>query len=210
MRIGDIVKIKTCDSMPELVGCNGEIVDMQIQQYDKYRTYSIWVKMTSGMSRGKIYGFQENELELLAPRAYEKAVPQPATVHEKAIRTKVIEQIEELLKGTVTAAEIAEIEKRLMEARDKIPSETGKGFWQGKIPCWEMFRCPEVIRNECPAFRYRTLSCWEIEGTYSKLHAYGEKGDRTDICRHCRVYKKYGEGKPIEIKLVGQGFNRVS
>lgn len=209
MRFGDIVNVKTCQSMPELLGSNGEIVDMQIQQRDKYRTNSVWVKLTSGAGRGKIYGFQENELEMLAPKPFEKTVPKPAAVNEKAVRTGVIEQVERLLKGAVTAAEIAEIEKRLMEARGKIPSETVNGFWQGKVPCWEMFRCPEVIRNECPAFRHRALPCWEIEGTYSKLHAYGEKGDRTGICRYCRVYKKYGDGKPIEIKLVGQGLNRV-
>ena len=65
MRIGDTVKIKGCDSMPEVVGETAEIVDLQIQEYEKYRTYPIWAKMTSGERKGKTYGFQDGEVETL-------------------------------------------------------------------------------------------------------------------------------------------------
>ena len=83
--------------------------------------------------------------------------------------------------------------------------EPALGFWEEKTPCWEMLRCPEEIRNECPAFRYRSLQCWEIEGTYSKLYDYGAKGDSLDICRGCRVCRRWGHGEPIQIKLRGKG-----
>ncbi len=209
MKVGDVVNIKACDSMPELVGCDGQVVDLQAQPYEKYRTYSIWAKVTSGRSKGKIYGFRDGELNVVAGTAPGRAATQPAGVGQP-VRATVIEQIDQLLSGVVTSSEINEIEKRLAEARGRIPATAGKGFWEDKTPCWEMFRCPEIIRNECPAYRFTSLPCWEIEGTYSKLSNFGEKGDKVDICQHCRIYKKYGDGKPIQIKLVGQGLNRVS
>ena len=125
------------------------------------------------------------------------------------MKARVIEQVEEILTGVSTVEEIAEIEKAIQEAKGKIMIEPGLGFWEGKTPCWEMFRCPEEVRNECPAFKYRSLPCWEVEGTYCKLFDYGAKGDGTDICQYCRVYKRWGQGEPIEIKLHGKGINPI-
>lgn len=85
-------------------------------------------------------------------------------------------------------------------------------FWQGKTPCWQMCHCPEVIRSECPAPKYPAFPCWEIEGTYLKLTDDGTSGRDISICRVCRVYKRWGENKPIELKLFGKGidsFRRV-
>ena len=59
MRVGDIVKVSTCDSMPEVVGAMGEIVDMEIQQVARYTVYPVCVKITSGERAGKFYGFRE-------------------------------------------------------------------------------------------------------------------------------------------------------
>jgi len=123
------------------------------------------------------------------------------------MKPKVIEQMEEILTGVTTVEEVAEIERVIEEAKGKLLVEPRLGFWEGKTPCWEMFRCPEEVRNECPAFKYRSLPCWEVEGTYCKLFDYGAKGDDTDICQYCRVYKRWGQGEPIEIKLRGKGFN---
>ncbi|MFH1486331.1 MAG: hypothetical protein ABIH46_09690 [Chloroflexota bacterium] len=80
-------------------------------------------------------------------------------------------------------------------------------FWHGKTPCWEMCHCPESIKSQCPAPRYPFLPCWEIEGTYLKLSDDASKGDDMSICRVCRVYKRYGEGKPMETKLRGKGLD---
>lgn len=80
-------------------------------------------------------------------------------------------------------------------------------FWQDKTPCWEMCHCPENIRDSCPAPKHTGLPCWEIEGTYLKLSDNGERGDDTSICRVCRVYRRYGEGKPICVRLVGKGID---
>lgn len=80
-------------------------------------------------------------------------------------------------------------------------------FWQGKTACWEMCHCPEVIKSECPAPKYRSVPCWEIEGTYLKLTADGTSGKDTSICQTCRVYKRWGGNKPIELKLFGKGID---
>jgi len=205
MKIGDMVKIKKCDSIPEVVGANADIVDMQIQEFEKYTVYPLWVKVASGERKGKIYGFGYDEVEIL-PKAYEAQIASKRGGVE-TVKTKVVEQVEELLRGVTTVEEIAEVERAINEAKGKVLVEPALGFWEGKTPCWEMFRCPEAMRNECPAFKYRTLPCWQIEGTYCKLLDYGQRGDGTDICQVCRVYKRWGHGEPIELKLYGKGFN---
>ena len=207
MEIGDTVKIKECGSIPWLVGEKAEVVEMQMQEFEKYRLYPLWVKVTSGERAGKIYGFQYDEIEIL-PKAYE-AKDISIERGEKAMKKKAIKQVEEIVKGVTTVEEIAEIERVISEVKGKILPEPTLGFWEGKTPCWEMFRCPEAMKNECPAFKYRSLPCWEIEGTYCKLYDYGAKGDGTDICQYCRVYKKWGHGEPLQIKLRGKGFNTV-
>jgi len=198
-KVGGAIKIRKCDSMAEVVGESGEIVEMQLQDFDRYAAYPIWVKITSGERKGKVYGFKYDEIALM-----------PQTYAGKTTATKIDEQLREILSDVTTMEEIVEIEKTIEEVKGKALAESGGGFWEGKTPCWEMFRCPEAIRVECPAFIYRNLPCWEIEGTYSKLHGGGQKGHDTDICRNCRVYKRWGQGEPIEIKLHGQGFNSAA
>ena len=80
-------------------------------------------------------------------------------------------------------------------------------FWADKQPCWEKCHCPEMIKAECPSTAYQFVACWEIEGTYCKLDDRGATGKDTSICEVCRVYKTYGEGKPIQLKLLGRGIN---
>jgi len=80
-------------------------------------------------------------------------------------------------------------------------------FWTGKTSCWETCHCPEVIKAECPASKYQFLPCWEIEGTYCKLDDFGATGQDTSCCEICRVYKKYGKGEPIKLRLLGRGID---
>ncbi len=127
------------------------------------------------------------------------------------MKADVLAQVKEMLKGATTEQEIAEISSIIEEAKGKLRlAERDMGFWEGKTTCWEMFRCPQEVRDECPAYKYRELPCWQIEGTYCKLFDYGTKGDGTEICESCRVYKKWGRAEPIQIKLHGKGFNPVS
>ena len=203
MKIGDMVKIKECP-IAELVGENAEIVRLQFQEFEKYTVYPLWVEITSGEHKGKFYGFKYDEVEIL-PKVYE--AKDTSIKREETMTKKVLEQVEEIAKSVTTVEEIAEIERVIGEVKGKILPEPTLGFWEGKTPCWEMFRCPEAMRNECPAFKYRSLPCWQIEGTYCKLYDYGAKGDGTDICQVCRVYKRWGHGEPIDIKLLGKGFD---
>lgn len=78
-------------------------------------------------------------------------------------------------------------------------------FWRDKTPCWEMIGCPQSILADCPAPRHRQYPCWEIEGTYCKWDGWGTLGIDTSICLICEVYLRWGEGKPIKLKLRGQG-----
>lgn len=94
-----------------------------------------------------------------------------------------------------------------METKPEIKVESGFNFWAGKQPCWEMSHCTNMVKSECPAFKYQFLPCWEIEGTYCKLDDYGADGKDTSICQMCRIYKTYGDGKPIQLKLMGRGIN---
>lgn len=123
------------------------------------------------------------------------------------MKTKIIEQVEEILTGVATVEEIVEIERAIEEAKGKILVELGPDFWVGKTPCWEMFHCPEAVRRECPAFKYRSLPCWEIKGTYCKLDDYGATGLDTSVCQTCQVYKRYSHGEPRQVKLFSKGID---
>ena len=90
---------------------------------------------------------------------------------------------------------------------DMVEEVSEFNFWADKQPCWEKCHCPEIMKAECPATRYQFLPCWEIEGTYCKLDDHGATGKDTSICEVCRVYKKYGNGEPIRLKLYGKGMN---
>ncbi len=95
----------------------------------------------------------------------------------------------------------------IMEKAQIAEKSANSNYWADKQPCWEKCHCPESIKSECPAFLYQFLPCWEIEGTYCKLDDHGSTGKDTSICEVCRVYKKYGKGAPIKLKLMGKGIN---
>ena len=88
MKIGAIIKIKKCETMPEVAGETAELVGMQTQEFEKYTVYPLWVKMLTGEREGKTYGFKYEEVEVL-PEAYA----------EERTETKVVEQMEEILAG---------------------------------------------------------------------------------------------------------------
>ena len=89
----------------------------------------------------------------------------------------------------------------------EVKEERGVNFWTDKAPCWDLCNCPEMIKSECPVDKYQFLPCWEIEGTYCKLDDRGATGKDTTICQTCRVYKEYGQGKEIKLKLFGRGLD---
>ena len=102
-------------------------------------------------------------------------------------RAELLREAEALLLGEVSASTVP------VEVTD---------FWGNKKPCWEMSHCSPEIRDECPAYRNRALPCWALEGTYSKLCMAGGQanGHDTTTCHVCPVYKRYGQGKPIQLR----------
>ena len=108
-------------------------------------------------------------------------------------------------------ARVEVIEDPLVALRETTGEERVSNFWETRTPCWQMSHCPPQIYEDCPAYRNRSLACWEVEGTYCKLTMEGghASGRDTTICQVCRVYKKYGAGKPIQIRLTGVGIDAV-
>jgi hypothetical protein len=196
MKIGDTVSIKECNPLPDVVGESAKIVGLQTQEFEKYTAYPVWVRITTGARKGNFYGFRYAEVTL-TPRRYK----------EVTMETEIVKRLEEVMKGITTIEDVAEIERAISEVKGSILTEPSLSFWEGKTPCWDMFHCPDAIKKECPAFSYRTLPCWQIEGTYCKLLDSGPQGMDTDICHVCRVYEKWGCREPIEIKLRGKGSN---
>ena len=73
MKIGDIVKIKECHKMPELVGREAKIIG---QADPEKASYPFAVELTGdpvevetpvGTAIMKVFGFREDELEILPP-----------------------------------------------------------------------------------------------------------------------------------------------
>jgi hypothetical protein len=101
---------------------------------------------------------------------------------------------------------MAELKVKTMK-ENQVEVERGFNFWADKETCWNKCHCPEMIQAECAAVKYQFLPCWEIEGTYCKLNEKGATGKDTTVCQTCQVYKKYGNGEPISIKLFGRGMD---
>jgi len=51
MKVGDTVRVKKCNFLPDVVGKSAEIVGMQIQEFEKYTVYPVWVRMLHGFGR---------------------------------------------------------------------------------------------------------------------------------------------------------------
>ena len=94
-----------------------------------------------------------------------------------------------------------EVAQFLRNEKARITKEHRRNFWFGKTSCWEMTHCPDSIKNVCPAPKYPSLPCWQIEGTYCKLDERNESGEDTSVCKLCQVYEQYGGRRPLQIKL---------
>jgi len=126
---------------------------------------------------------------------------------EVEVRHKRVEELREIVQQIKDPEDVAEIERVISEAKGKVVLRETQGFWEGKSPCWEMVHCPAVIRDDCPVQRHQDMACWELEGTYCKLSDGGASGKDTTVCEVCRVYRRWGNNKPITIKLLGDGMN---
>jgi two-component system alkaline phosphatase synthesis response regulator PhoP len=122
---------------------------------------------------------------------------QEAMKAEDAAKSRLMEEVEEILRRVTTPEDLTEIERAIAEAKGKVRLEPATGFWEGKSPCWELTHCEAGVRNECPAYADQAQACWRTPGTYCQLEAFDGVGDETGICRVCRVYSRYGAGEPL-------------
>ena len=68
-------------------------------------------------------------------------------------------------------------------------------------PCWEVLNCPEVKRNRCPAYKFKTgSSCWLINGTICQGTPHSSWTEKLQNCRKCPVFN------PV-IALLKQKYN---
>ncbi|MFH1723733.1 MAG: MerR family transcriptional regulator [Elusimicrobiota bacterium] len=64
---------------------------------------------------------------------------------------------------------------------------------QALLPCWELVRCSEDKRSECPAYKDNSKPCWMVRG--------GDCSARGNECRSCAVYR-FGSQCTEDIKRV--------
>ena len=66
-------------------------------------------------------------------------------------------------------------------------------------PCWEIKKCPEAIRQNCPAWELKVGQlCWFINGTICEGKVQKDWAEKMKICRKCKVFKSmipFFEGK---------------
>lgn len=69
-----------------------------------------------------------------------------------------------------------------------------RGFWVGKMPCWEVRHCIAEARELCRAYRDQSRPCWEHDDPLCRQLF------KIDTCFVCKVFKRYGrdDGEEIE------------
>ena len=57
-------------------------------------------------------------------------------------------------------------------------------------PCWEIKKCPQDRREQCPAWEFQAGElCWFINGTICECQAQKNWKEKMAICRECEVLK---------------------
>ena len=66
MKIGTIVRVVKGESTIGIVGQRAEIVDLQMQEFERYRVYPVWARILAGERQGRVCGFHYDEVEVAA------------------------------------------------------------------------------------------------------------------------------------------------
>jgi DNA-binding XRE family transcriptional regulator len=57
-------------------------------------------------------------------------------------------------------------------------------------PCWVVRKCPEKIKQDCPAWEFRAGNlCWFISGTICQGKVQESWKKKMNICRRCEVFR---------------------
>jgi PAS domain S-box-containing protein len=54
--------------------------------------------------------------------------------------------------------------------------------------CWSIMDCPPERQVQCPVFPNNGRKCWEIDYTWCDGQMQGKASEKTEKCKHCRVY----------------------
>ncbi|OCC15668.1 hypothetical protein DBT_1019 [Dissulfuribacter thermophilus] len=56
-------------------------------------------------------------------------------------------------------------------------------------PCWELKKCPDEIKNICPAWEFNAGKlCWFINGTFCKSCSKKSWEEKIKLCKQCSVF----------------------
>ncbi|MGB3223163.1 MAG: transcriptional regulator [Desulforhopalus sp.] len=62
---------------------------------------------------------------------------------------------------------------------------------QESINCWELRKCPEETREQCPAWEFNSGQfCWFISGTICENITHTSWDKKMQVCKKCVVMKK--------------------
>jgi DNA-binding XRE family transcriptional regulator len=57
-------------------------------------------------------------------------------------------------------------------------------------PCWSIKKCPQEIREKCPAWEFNAGQiCWFINGTFCQGQAQISWKKKMQMCRKCGIFK---------------------
>lgn len=59
----------------------------------------------------------------------------------------------------------------------------------GNQRCWDIMRCPETVRQKCPAYMSQEDRCWLITGTWCKGVQQGDARSKIRNCMTCEAFK---------------------
>jgi len=66
----------------------------------------------------------------------------------------------------------------------------GESLNKKNKPCWEIKKCPQAIRQNCPAWELQLGQlCWFINGTICEGKAQSGWTEKMNICKKCKVFK---------------------
>jgi len=61
---------------------------------------------------------------------------------------------------------------------------------RSRKPCWTVTDCPTSVRNECPAWEFRTGDlCWFISGTHCQGKVQVNWREKMELCRSCEMLR---------------------
>ena len=80
------------------------------------------------------------------------------------------------------------------------------------IPCWEIKKCSNEVRQKCPAHNSKETRCWLIEGTWCGGVRQGDAKSKLHNCMTCEAFKKNiledeFQGEVTKFKLTDSGIS---